>query len=82
MSSQISGAEGENRTRTLFPEPDFESGASTSSATPANLKGAKVTPSACSLQSFICLAWRKIWRPVTDGDCDKMRRHVTPRFSL
>ncbi len=29
------GAEGENRTRTLLPEPDFESGASTSSATSA-----------------------------------------------
>ncbi len=31
----ISGAGSENRTRTLSPEPDFESGASTSSATPA-----------------------------------------------
>ena len=29
------GAGRENRTLTLFPEPDFESGASTSSATPA-----------------------------------------------
>ena len=29
------GAGSENRTRTLLPEPDFESGASTSSATPA-----------------------------------------------
>src|SRR5690606_6298864 len=29
------GAGSENRTRTLFPEPDFESGASTSSAIPA-----------------------------------------------
>ncbi len=29
------GAEGENRTRTWFPKPDFESGASTSSATSA-----------------------------------------------
>ncbi len=34
---KINGAEGENRTRTLFPKPDFESGASTSSATPAYL---------------------------------------------
>ncbi len=31
------GAEGENRTLTELPQPDFESGASTSSATPANL---------------------------------------------
>lgn len=30
------GADGRNRTGTLLPEPDFESGASTSSATPAN----------------------------------------------
>ncbi|VTZ26822.1 hypothetical protein MPC4_30048 [Methylocella tundrae] len=29
------GAGGRNRTDTLSPEPDFESGASTSSATPA-----------------------------------------------
>ena len=29
------GAEGETRTLTLFPKPDFESGASTSSATSA-----------------------------------------------
>ena len=29
------GAGSENRTRTLLPEPDFESGASTSSAIPA-----------------------------------------------
>jgi hypothetical protein len=29
------GAGGRNRTDTLLPEPDFESGASTSSATPA-----------------------------------------------
>src|SRR5690606_19479241 len=36
------GAEGENRTRTLSPEPDFESGASTSSATSA--RGAEYTP--------------------------------------
>ena len=33
------GAEGENRTRTLSPEPDFESGASTSSATSARGRG-------------------------------------------
>ena len=32
-----SGAGSENRTRTLSPEPDFESGASTSSAIPARL---------------------------------------------
>lgn len=31
----VSGAGGGNRTHTLLPEPDFESGASTSSATPA-----------------------------------------------
>ena len=35
MNSDFCGAGSENRTRTLFPEPDFESGASTSSATPA-----------------------------------------------
>ena len=29
------GAEGENRTRTSVKKPDFESGASTNSATPA-----------------------------------------------
>ena len=33
-----SGAEGGNRTHTLLPEPDFESGASTSSATPAKAR--------------------------------------------
>ncbi len=33
--SGVDGAGSENRTRTLLPEPDFESGASTSSATPA-----------------------------------------------
>jgi hypothetical protein len=32
------GAGGGNRTHTLLPEPDFESGASTSSATPAGCK--------------------------------------------
>ena len=32
-----SGASGETRTLTLLPEPDFESGASTSSATEAGL---------------------------------------------
>ncbi len=31
------GAEGGNRTRTWFPKPDFESGASTSSATSASV---------------------------------------------
>ncbi len=31
----IDGASGENRTLTLLPEPDFESGASTNSATEA-----------------------------------------------
>ena len=34
-SDVLIGAGSENRTRTLFPEPDFESGASTSSAIPA-----------------------------------------------
>ena len=33
--SRSSGAGGRNRTDTLSPEPDFESGASTSSTTPA-----------------------------------------------
>ncbi len=32
---RIFGAGGRNRTDTLSPEPDFESGASTSSTTPA-----------------------------------------------
>ena len=32
-----SGASGETRTLTLLPEPDFESGASTSSATEAGV---------------------------------------------
>ena len=31
------GAGSENRTRTSFQKPDFESGASTSSATPAGI---------------------------------------------
>lgn len=31
----INGTEGRNRTDTVSPPPDFESGASTSSATPA-----------------------------------------------
>ncbi len=35
MNGRRNGAEGETRTLTLFPEPDFESGASTSSATSA-----------------------------------------------
>ena len=39
--SESIGAGSENRTRTLLPEPDFESGASTSSATPAGFGGAK-----------------------------------------
>ena len=34
-TANLIGAEGETRTLTLFPEPDFESGASTSSATSA-----------------------------------------------
>ena len=34
-------AEGRNRTDTELPPPDFESGASTSSATPANDNGMK-----------------------------------------
>ncbi len=33
--SHLLGAGGENRTHTMLPLPDFESGASTSSATPA-----------------------------------------------
>ncbi len=33
------GTEGGNRTHTEFPQPDFESGASTSSATPATKVG-------------------------------------------
>ncbi len=35
FNSEKVGAGRENRTLTLLPEPDFESGASTSSATPA-----------------------------------------------
>ncbi len=35
--SSVVGAEGETRTLTLLPEPDFESGASTSSATSARV---------------------------------------------
>ncbi len=37
ISSDKFGAGGRNRTDTLSPEPDFESGASTSSTTPAAL---------------------------------------------
>jgi hypothetical protein len=35
MYDQRNGASGETRTLTLLPEPDFESGASTNSATEA-----------------------------------------------
>ncbi len=36
---ECTGAEGGNRTRTVSPQPDFESGASTNSATPARGRG-------------------------------------------
>lgn len=35
VSVHLNGTEGRNRTGTMSPSPDFESGASTSSATPA-----------------------------------------------
>ena len=39
----LSSAEGETRTRTLLPAADFESAASTNSATPARCRGAYST---------------------------------------
>ena len=38
VTKLLNGTEGRNRTDTVSPPPDFESGASTSSATPAMLK--------------------------------------------
>ena len=48
-----SGASGETRTLTLLPEPDFESGASTSSATEA-VNSAVYIQLAMLTNQFIC----------------------------
>ncbi len=45
------GAGGRTRTDTLLPEPDFESGASTNSATPARSHRGESTPSAPTSQA-------------------------------
>ncbi len=49
------GAGSENRTRTLLPEPDFESGASTSSAIPARSPSVAQNPVQASARSGV--AW-------------------------
>ena len=61
------GAEGGNRTHTLLPEPDFESGASTSSATPARERASIRIPRAVAMASAAA---------VVVSCCGTMPRHA------
>ncbi len=51
VDDRMHGAGGRNRTDTLSPEPDFESGASTSSATPARRVGGSMPWAPAAVQT-------------------------------
>jgi S-adenosylmethionine:tRNA ribosyltransferase-isomerase len=79
------GAGSENRTRTLLPEPDFESGASTSSAIPARASSVTHNPARPEWRgkagSVAAQRGAYGW-PILRGQRGRIARHARCRFRL